>query len=124
MKIATKTLDLGIASDIYSAGFTTDGDEFIAERYFICAEDKDGNRYEIGGFNGAKKVFDDEEGEVHFQDTREEGKAAANRLLVRIQEAGVINTDFWREGRPVYGSKAYCQYGQDDDIAWEKKFAA
>ena len=39
MFIATKTLDLGIASDIYSAGFTTDGDEFIAERYFICAED-------------------------------------------------------------------------------------
>jgi len=124
MKIATKTLDLGIASDIYSAGFTTDGDEFIAERYFICAEDKDGNRYEMGGFNGAKKVFDDEEGEVHFQDTREEAKAAANRLLVRIQKAGVINTDFWREGRTVYGSKAYCQYGQDDDIAWEKKFAA
>ena len=124
MLIATKTLDLEIASDIYSAGFTTDGDEFIAERYFICAEDKDGNRYTLGDFNGAKKVFDDEEGEVHFQDTRETAKASANRLLVRIQEAGVINTEFWREDRPVYRSKAYQEYGQADDVAWEKKFAA
>jgi len=124
MFIATKTLDLGIVSDIYSAGFTTDGDEFIAERYFICAEDKDGNRYAIGGFNGAKKVYDDEDGEVFFKDIREEAKALADRLLVRIQEAGVINTEFWREDRPVYGSKAYQQYGQADDVAWEKKFAA
>ena len=39
-------------------------------------------------------------------------------------EAGVINTKFWREDRPVYGSKAYQEYGQADDVAWEKKFAA
>jgi len=124
MKIATNNLNIKVASNLYSAGFTVDGDEYIAYRYHICAEDADGNRYTIGGFNGAKKSFDDEEGEVHFEDTRKEAYATARKLLDRIKKAGVIDTQFWREDRPVYGSKAYQQYGQADDIAWEKKFAA
>ena len=53
MKIATNNLNIEVASDLYSAGFTVDGDEYIAYRYHICAEDADGNRYTIGGFNGA-----------------------------------------------------------------------
>ena len=124
MKIANYELNIEVASDLYSAGFTVDGDEYIAEFYYICAEDADGNRYTIGRFNGAKKSFDDEEGEVHFEDIRKEARATADRLFNRIKAAGVIDTQFWREDRPVYGSKAYQQYGQADDIAWEKKFAA
>ena len=30
-----------------------------------------------------------------------------------------VNFVEWRPSRPIYGSDAYIEYGQDDDIAWE-----
>jgi hypothetical protein len=31
--------------------------------------------------------------------------------------------DRWEEGRAVYGSEAYGEYGQDEDLAWESRAA-
>ena len=121
MKIETKNLEIDVVSDLYSAGFTIDGDEYVAERYFIVAQDSAGNRWSLGCFCGAEKV---QEGEAFFKDIREEARASADRLLARINDKGVIDTQFWREDRPVYGSKAYVQYGQAEDVAYEKKFNA
>ena len=122
MKIETKNLEIDVVSDLYSAGFTIDGDEYVAERYFIVAQDSAGNRWSLGCFCGAEKVL--QEGEAFFKDIREEARASADRLLARINDKGVIDTQFWREDRPVYGSKAYVQYGQAEDVAYEKKFNA
>lgn len=122
MKIETKNLEIDVVFDLYSAGFTVDGDEYVAERYYISASDEDGNRYSIGAFCGAKKVIDEVEGEVHFEDIRKEAREAADRLFNRICEAGVIDTRFWHEDRPVYGSKAYSDYGQAEEVAYEKEY--
>ena len=31
--------------------------------------------------------------------------------------------DRWEAGRAVYGSEAYVEYGQDEDLAWEARIA-
>jgi len=121
MKTSVNTLQLGIASDLYLAGYTVDGDEYIAEVYFISAEDDLGNRWSNGGWKGAKAGVDEETGEPYFMDAREGAKAAAQRLLNRMYMVGEVDFDFWREDRPAYGSVAYVQYGQADEVAHEKK---
>lgn len=32
-----------------------------------------------------------------------------------------VNFSAWSPGRPVYGSEAYIEYGQDEELAWEAK---
>ena len=36
-----------------------------------------------------------------------EGEGVADRLVARIEAAGIINLDFWNRGYPVYGSDAF-----------------
>lgn len=47
----------------------------------------------------------------------------ANALTARLENLGrlPIGFDSWVEGRPIYGSVAYQQYGAAEDIAWERK---
>jgi hypothetical protein len=113
-------LDLGVVPDLYSAGLTEDGEDYIAEKYYILAEDQHGNRWTHGkNFLGAKRC-EDEDG-FGYEDVREVALAAAEKLLQKIRSAGAIDLDYWHEDRPAYGSAAYCAYGQADDVAWEKK---
>lgn len=49
------------------------------------------------------------------QVTALQARAATGRLPVAF--------DRWAEGRPVYGSDAYVEYGADDDIALEREEA-
>ena len=114
------SLDLGIGSDLYLAGQTEDCEDYIAERFFICAEDQHGNRWSHQkSFPGAKRWEDRDS--FGYEDIREEAKALAESLLEKIRRAGAIDLDYWNEDRPVYGSAAYCAYGQADDLAWEKE---
>ena len=54
-------------------------------------------------------------------------RTAAERLAERLQSRFDIlgklpvGFDQWPQGRAVYGSPAYEQYGQADDLAWERQ---
>lgn len=110
------TLTFGIVSDLYEAGIQEDGVPFIAETYYILAEDEYGNRWSHNTrFNGCG-VSTDLEGLPHFTDIRTNAKARAQMLLDRINAAGgQIDLEHWSEARPAYGSKAYQEYGAYDD---------
>ena len=121
----TANLDIQIGSELYVAGLTEDGTEYHAERYFIIAEDNEGNRWtHTTRFAGCRVEWDDEVGANLFIDTRPEAHNRAVTLWQRIAKAREIDLQHWSLARPVYGSVAYQRYGIDDDIAWERKFAA
>ena len=115
-------LTFGIGSDLYCAGRRDDGSEFHAERFYVFAEDARGNRWTHGSqFAGCAVHWSSEVGCNFFEDIREEARARAERLLARILAAGGrIDLQHWGESRPVYGSPAYEEYGQWDDIALER----
>jgi len=46
--------------------------------------------------------------------------AALNARLHRLCKLPV-GFDAWEVGRPVYGSQAYIDHGQADDLAWEAR---
>lgn len=49
----------------------------------------------------------------------------AEALTARLEKLGKLPVGFdsWQAGRPVYGSDAYVEYGQYDDLAWERRQA-
>lgn len=49
----------------------------------------------------------------------------AAALTARLEKLGKLPVGFdaWASGRPVYGSDAYVEYGQADDLAWERSEA-
>lgn len=49
-----------------------------------------------------------------------EAKACAERLNERLLHRRKPDFSSWIEGRPVYGSPAYEQYGREDDLVWER----
>jgi hypothetical protein len=106
-----------VVSDLYRAGRTEDGRDFVAETYFVEAEDEAGNVWRHHArFNGCQVTWDAEDGVDRFADVRETAEANAERLLARIQAAGGrIDLAHWTAGRPAYGSPAYQAYGQHDD---------
>jgi len=60
--------------------------------------------------------------------TDEQATQAGEALAVKLRRrlaAGKLPVGFarWREGRPCYGSQAYVDYGQADDIALERREA-
>jgi hypothetical protein len=116
-------LTFEVASDLYLAGRTEDGQDFTAELYYVVAEDASGNRWRHEtGFPGADAQRDDD-GCWHFGDVREAAQAAADRLRYSFMppQAAPFDPAHWREMRPAYGSAAYVQYGQFDDWCEEKE---
>lgn len=121
-------LILEIASDLYQAGRSDDGQPYIAECYYVLATDERGNRWRWHETFLGCRVEHDEEGYPHFADTREQAKAEVSVLLARMHAHGVhLRTApgkiGWEPTRPAYGSPAYEAYGADDDIQWERSQA-
>jgi len=63
---------------------------------------------------------------VSSGDPEAAAKVLATRLGARLLNLCKlpIGFDLWPEGRPVYGSDAYVEYGQADDLALEAREAA
>lgn len=121
MKSNLKALGLTVAvdSELFEAGLTEDGEAFVGERYVVVAEDELGNRWRHHkAFSGVEVV--DCVDHSFFKDVRPAARDQAYALVDRIVAAGEIDLDRWSESRPAYGSTAYLQYGQDDEIAWER----
>lgn len=110
-----------VISEMYSAGITEDGEEFVAEAYLVQATDEEGNRWNHPWtFPGVRVETDDEYGMTHFIDIRDESKAGADQLCIDV--ASIMgNLSDWHPTYPMYGSVAYQQYGQADEVAWEKE---
>lgn len=107
------------ASDLKDYGRTEDGTPFIGEVFFVEVEDLRGNRWRHNArFDGVRKE-EFEEGTA-YMDSRPEAREECERLVARIQRAGRINRDLWSEAPPAYGSDAYQEYGQAEELAWER----
>jgi hypothetical protein len=74
-------------------------------------------------FNGCEVVEFSDEDRPHnyFRNTADEAFKHATNLKDRIMMPGKkINMQYWNPTRPAYGSRAYEQHGQADDVAWEQ----
>ncbi len=116
---ASGAIAFSVASDLYLAGRTEDGEDFIASAYYVMAENARGDRWALETRFRGCRVSRDDEGWSCFADVREEAKAAADRVLDGL--AGrEVSLEHWRPMRPVYGSDAYSQYGQHEDWLAER----
>ena len=100
------------ASDLYNAGYSCDGHPFIAECFYVVMENEAGRRFRhVVTFSGTQHSVCEESGESYFPDLREEASAKAERLVERVNaalQAGKgVNSKFWEEVEPAYGSDAY-----------------
>ena len=114
-RIITEEDRVYVDCDFYSAGMTEDGQDFVAESYYVVVQRLDGHRLAHSKtFLGCEAgvIDDDHEGQYnglpYFADVRKEAKEAADNLVARIMEARVIDTDHWVEAEPSYGSAYYC----------------
>jgi hypothetical protein len=48
-------------------------------------------------------------------------RALAARAAAGLLPVGFVTGAHWFTARPVYGSDAYVEYGQADDLAWEAR---
>lgn len=113
-----KIVNVEIGSDLYKAGVTEDGQDYIAENYFVAVEYANGEVYAHNEvFLGCRveepPADDDWACGPHFVDVRLEAQAKAERLCARVQAAvkagKALDGRFWHFHRTVYGSRAYLQ---------------
>jgi hypothetical protein len=106
MKTATKAQTawtVGVASDYCVVGtnpemadMSNPRGEIIRERFYLLATDARGNRKSFGSFET------EQDAEVCFW-------------------VWSPMVDDWDDARPEYGSEAYVEYGQDDDLVLEAR---
>lgn len=99
----------GIKADLYKAGVTEDGEDYIAEFYVIVAQRPGGSREEYNrSFPGCIKSYSEDGEGPFFEDVREQALAKAERVLRGILENGRASAGgVWHEVDPEYGSPAY-----------------
>ena len=87
------------------ADMTNPRGEVFGLRWYVVAADERGNTHEMTMPNEATAT------------------TLAERLGARWSRLGRLPVDFarWTPGRAVYGSEAYVEHGQDDDLAWERR---
>lgn len=111
-----------VVSDLKDYGSTDDGQRFIGEIIYVVVTFPGGDRYVHNrSWDGVKIHWCEENYCNYYEDIRPSAYEAANRLAARIRVAESIDLSLWSLDRPVYGSQAYQEYGQFDDIAWEKE---
>lgn len=114
-------LDIDVISLLYVAGHDEYGREYYAETYVVRATDGKGNRWlHNRSFPGCVSAWTEEDGYPVFSDIRPQARASAMRLLDKILRTGQINLDYWTEERPVYGSRAYSDYGMQEEVEEER----
>lgn len=119
----------GVVSDLFDAGRTNDGERFAAEVYYVVVENNAGRRWaSYDRFYGARRVVDDEEGWVGFEDLREEASAAAEALAAATKKVlaagGKLSYEDFHQIDPAYGSRAYIADGIEEIRAYEDRQAA
>lgn len=96
------TMTVFVRSDLAVVGYNPENadldypnGEIVREVFYLVAEDARGNRWQWGSFSSE-----------------------------RVAEAAYLTLAppvfLWEATRPAYGSEAYVEHGQADDLAWEK----
>jgi len=89
-------MDIYVGCELYSAGPDAEGQDYVAEAFFVVAELEDGTSYRKGFFAGAEQRHD-EDG-PYYVDVREAAEAAAYsaaaEALVASLEADVDLSDW------------------------------
>jgi len=106
-------------SDLKDYGPTEDGERFVGEIFFIEVENERGDRMRLDRSFPGVKVEQWEEGPMYL-DIRPDARTKCDALVAAIKAKGEINLDHWYGARCRYGSDAYLDYGQAEDLAWEK----
>lgn len=112
-------MDVYVRSDLKDYGYTEDGTPFIGELLFVEVANDFGDTWQHGRSFPGCIVVQGEEGPI-YTDNRPNAYAHARLLVKAIQERGFIDMAHWSPGRAVYGSEAYMQYGQAEDLEWER----
>lgn len=99
---AKATWVIGVASDLAVVGYNPENadmdhpnGEIVGEVFYLRATNARGDAQEFGAYDS-----------------------------LEVAEAAVPFAPpvfLWSQGRPVYGSRAYAAYGQDDDIESERR---
>lgn len=114
--------DVQVVSDLKKFGVQDDGQDFIGEVIYVQVTFPNGDRYVHNhSWDGAAVEYCEEAGCNFFPDIRPAAYEAAERLAARVRVAESINLSYWVQDRPVYGSRAYIEYGRAEDLAWEKE---
>ncbi len=108
------------ASDLKDFGRTEDGTPFIGEVFFVEVENKRGDRWRLKHYYPGVKVVPGEEGPI-FQDVRSMVYPILDRMVESIKRVKNVADDQWSQARCAYGSEAYLDYGQAEELALEKK---
>jgi hypothetical protein len=119
-------------SDLFNAGFSCDGHPFIAEQFYVVAENAAGRRFRhIALFNGTERLVCEETGDACFPDRRAEASAKAERLAARVNAVLVagqgldgLDATYWDEIDPAYGSDEYIGQGTESQRVFAEKAAA
>ncbi|MNH59348.1 hypothetical protein D3C73_111780 [compost metagenome] len=107
-------LEAFIGSDLFNAGITEDGEAVLAERFYVCVEAPNGQRWVHNvKFDSTKAVDGGEEcdGMFFFPDQSQEAKAAiqilCDRVEAHLKAGGTLDPAMWSGTDPRYGSEAY-----------------
>ena len=116
-------------SDLYNAGYSCDGQPFIAEQYYVVIENEAGRRFRHQAtFNGTQEVVCPESGDSYFPDMRNQAQAKVNKLAIRVNaslKAGkTLSPSLWYEIDPAYGSDSFVDQGTEAKRVFEEKAAA
>jgi hypothetical protein len=116
-------------SDLFHAGYSCDGQPFIAEQYYVVIENEAGCRFRHQAtFNGTQEVVCPESGDSYFPDMRDQAQAKVNKLAIRVNAAlkagKTLSPTFWYEIDPAYGSNEYVDQGTEAQRVFEEKAAA
>ena len=89
-------MDIYVGCELYSAGPDAEGQDYVAEAFFVVAELEDGTSYRKGFFAGAEQRHDGDG--PYYVDVREAAEAAAYsaaaEALVASLEADVDLSDW------------------------------
>lgn len=118
-----------VASDLFNAGYSCDGHPFIADQFYVVVENEAGRRFRhISIFNGTQRVVCEETGDACFPDMREEASAKAKRLANRVNAVLVaghglegLDSTYWDEVDPAYGSGEYVSQGTEAKRVYQEK---
>lgn len=126
----TSCYDFDVASDLYDTGARNeDGEKIVGEVFYVIATDSAGRRFvhNHSFLSLQRRATTDAERndpyapEFTFDVDRDAG-AKAQALRDRIAAAEWIDSRYWAEGRPAYGSDAYVRGGWERElIEWEKE---
>lgn len=106
-----------LGTDPEMADISNPRGEIVGLAYAVRARNEHGDTWERHVVTGRIG----EEAELYAKTER-----LALALQARLDRLGKLPVDAvqWRQGRAVYGTAAYVEYGSDEELAWERREAA